>query len=110
MNRFHKKNLISITLHKIKLPILAFLLFLIVFLYGIQSVSTTTSQKQSESLENAIYRTIVHCYAVEGFYPPNLTYLEDHYGLSYDKDSFFVDYQTIASNIMPDVTIIAKEH
>ena len=35
-----------------------------------------------------------------------LEYLESHYGLTYDHDLFFVDYQAIGSNIMPDVTIV----
>jgi hypothetical protein len=35
--------------------------------------------------------------------------LKENYGLTYDEDLFFVDYQTIGSNILPDVTIIEKE-
>ena len=65
--------------------------------------------RQKESLENAITRSITHCYAVEGSYPASLDYLKENYGLTYDEDLFFVDYQTIGSNILPDVTIIEKE-
>ena len=53
--------------------------------------------------------SIVNCYCVEGTYPPSLSYLTEHYGLTYDKDLFFVDYQAIGSNIFPDVTVIRKE-
>ena len=65
--------------------------------------------KQQESLETALARDITHCYAVEGFYPPSLSYMEEHYGLTYDKDLFFVDYQPIGSNIRPDVTVISRK-
>lgn len=108
MNRFRNQKKIFPKLNKLKLPVIAFLILFVFFLYGIQSISSTTSQKQAESLENAIYRSVVQCYAVEGTYPPSLTYLEEHYGLFYDTNSFFVDYKPIGSNIMPDITIIVK--
>ena len=108
MNRFGKKKNVFKHLNKMKLSILAFLLLLLCFLYGVQSVSDTTSEKQEESLRNAVYRSIVQCYAVEGTYPSSLTYLEEHCGLTYDTDRFFIDYQPIGSNIMPDVTILVK--
>ena len=49
----------------------------------------------------------MQCYAIEGRYPPSLEYMEEHYGLVYDKDIFFVDYQPIGSNLYPDVTVIS---
>ena len=63
---------------------------------------------QQESLEKAIARDIVQCYAIEGQYPPTLQYMEEHYGLTYDKDTFFVDYQPIAANLYPDYTVILR--
>lgn len=85
------------------------LLILFVFIYSLSSISEATILKQQESLENALAKDITHCYAVEGFYPPSLSYLEKQYGLTYDKDLFFVDYRPIGSNIRPDVTIILKK-
>lgn len=93
------------------LRILSLLLFLIIFgsfLMGIQSISDTTLEKQQESLETALSRSIAQCYAVEGIYPPNITYLEEHYGLVYDEELFFIDYQPIGSNIAPEVTVLPR--
>ena len=45
---------------------------------------------------------------MEGTYPQSLDYLKEYYGLMYDEDLFFVDYQVMGSNILPDVTIIEK--
>ena len=88
------------------LPLLTGILILLLFLRGVQSVSDTTVAKQKESLETALSRSIAQCYAVEGMYPPSLNYLKEHYGLTYDEDKFFVDYQSIGSNLMPEVNVL----
>ena len=62
------------------------------------SVSTSSSAEQEKALTN--------CYALEGFFPPDLQYMEEHYGLSYDKSLFFVDYQPVAANIRPDYFVL----
>lgn len=79
---------------------------LVVFWLMVNTVSETTVERQQESLSRALNRDIVHCYAVEGYYPPSLDYIEEHYGLTYDHSRFKVDYQPIGSNIRPDVTIL----
>lgn len=82
---------------------------LIIFVMLISSIDASTVDHQRESLQNAINRDILHCYAVEGYYPPSLEYMKQHYGLVYDETLFFVDYQPVASNIRPDVTILVNE-
>ncbi|WP_051209519.1 hypothetical protein [Butyrivibrio sp. WCD3002] len=79
---------------------------IVIFFNGIEGISKTNIDKQEVSLSEAINRDIIQCYCLEGIYPPSLDYLEQHYGLLYDKELFFVDYRPIASNIYPDVTII----
>jgi len=64
--------------------------------------------KSLKALENAIYRSIAHCYATNGYYPNSLAYLQEHYGLHFDTEQYFVDYQIWSENVMPDVTIIPK--
>ena len=79
---------------------------LALFIYGVNYFGSYTLDKQRESLERALHRDIAQCYAVEGIYPPGIDYLRDHYGLSYDEDTFYVDYNHIGSNLYPDVTVI----
>ena len=55
-----------------------FLVIVFVFLQGISSISEGTRKRQRESLENAIMRSVTHCYAVEGAYPADLEYLKSH--------------------------------
>ena len=78
------------------------------FYYGVVSVSQTAEEEQRQSLEDAIQRGVTHCYAVEGQYPESLDYLKKEYGIQYDKSKYFVDYQILGANIMPDITIIEK--
>ena len=61
-----------------------------------------------QTLKNAISRNITQCYAVEGSYPQSLDYLKKNYGLHYDENRYFVDYQPLGSNILPEVTIIRR--
>lgn len=109
MNRFQKHTYFSFHMIWKIFTILLFLSFLFFFFKGIQTVDNTTSSEQAKSLEQAIRRSVVQCYAVEGTYPPSLDYLKEHYGIFYDSELFFVDYTSIGSNIMPDITIIPKE-
>lgn len=107
MARFQYRKA-SHTYRKFVLSVCAFTLFTGVFYQGVESLSSSTQKRQRESLENALIRNITYCYAVEGSYPESLDYLKEHYGLTYDEDRFFVDYQVIGANILPDVTIIEK--
>ena len=51
-------------------------------------------------------RATVECYAIEGRYPPDVKYLEDHYGIRIDRKRFNVFYDGFASNILPDITVV----
>ena len=106
-NRFAQKKRISLAF--LRIPYLLFPVILIVFLLALSSIQDSALQKQQESLETALERDITHCYAVEGYYPPSLSYIEEHYGPTYEKDLFFVDYQPVGSPIRPNVAIVARK-
>ena len=106
MSRFQVRKRRKIT--SFHVGILLFSAILVLFLYGISYVGSSTEERQEDSLIKAMERNIVHCYALEGFYPPSLEYMEEHYGLTYDKDMFIVDYQPIGTNLYPDFTVISK--
>ena len=85
-----------------------FTLIIVLFFFAVEYSGRSTIEKQQESLEKAIARDIVQCYAIEGQYPPSLEYMEEHYGLTYDKNTFFVDYQPIAANLYPDYIVVLR--
>lgn len=63
-----------------------------------------------QHLEEALRRTAVSCYACEGAYPPSVEYMQAHYGLQYDENAYTVRYELFASNLMPDITVLEKNH
>lgn len=83
-----------------------FLVFLIVFLTGIQSVSAVSEEKEIENIEKAVVQSAVLCYGTEGAYPESITYLKEHYGLRYDEEKYIVDYEIVAKNIRPQVRVV----
>ena len=107
-NRFQKQKRSFAPLRELLLPAALFALVLGLFVPGLSSVSRAAREAERDSLENAIRRSAVHCYATEGADPESLQYLEEHYGVRVDTDKFLVDYQVFASNLMPSVTVIAK--
>lgn len=101
-----KKEKTSITTY---LPVLLLVAILAVFTLFSSSMVNTNVAREKEILENAIDRSVTQCYALEGTYPSNLTYLEENYGLLYNKEQFFIDYQYIGGNLRPDITIIERD-
>lgn len=91
-------------------PILFFCAVILFFLIGISSVSENTSRKEAEGLEDSIRKSAVHCYALEGFYPEDLHYLETNYGITYDHEKYVVSYEIIGENIMPDIRVIPLDN
>ena len=84
--------------------VLLFLACALLLWRGVSSISAEDSQ--IENLKNAVERSAVHCYAVEGAYPESLDYIKEHYGISWDTSKYIVDYAITGSNMKPVVTII----
>ena len=64
------------------------------------------SEEGRLQLEDSVRRAAVTCYAVEGIYPPDLAYLQEHYGIQADDSNYTVFYEAFASNMMPDITVV----
>lgn len=90
------------------LSILVFLGILFLFSMGVSSLSDSSDRKQEAALRSAITESAVHCYAIKGCYPKNLETLVEDYGITYDTEHFFVDYQPQGENIMPEITVVRK--
>jgi hypothetical protein len=71
--------------------------------------SSLDRSQQDESMKvskEAIVRATVQCYSLEGRYPPDLDYLEEHYGLTLDKDRYVYHYRTVGENMMPSIDLL----
>lgn len=84
----------------------AVLAVLLIFLTGLSNLREGRSSEGRRQLEDAVRRAAVACYAAEGVYPPDLAYLEAHYGIQVDRERYTVVYEAFASNLMPDVTVL----
>lgn len=69
-------------------------------------VSVRSDAEALSLAEQGIRRAAVECYALEGFYPADLSYLSERYGIVLDETRFIVHYQYVASNLMPDITVL----
>lgn len=86
-------------------------LFILIFgcvLFSFQNANENIGLHQKQSLEKALYRGIMECYAMEGRYPQSVDYLVDEYHIIYDENTFEIDYEIVASNIMPSVLVLEK--
>ena len=81
---------------------------LLCFLLAVKQLEQGIDVQGKQQLENALRRTAVACYASEGFYPPDVAYMVQHYGLQYDEDAYRVHYEIFASNLMPEITVVKR--
>lgn len=82
---------------------------LLCFLIAVSRLEQGREAEGKQQLEEALRRTAVSCYASEGFYPPNVEYMVQHYGLQYDEDAYRVHYEIFASNLMPEITVVERQ-
>ncbi|HPV85761.1 MAG: hypothetical protein GX867_04335 [Tissierellia bacterium] len=85
------------------------IIILIAYMYiAVDSAQRKSDEESYKILSDAIIRSAVQCYAIEGFYPPDIEYLENNYGLLVDHNKYFVSYSVFASNIIPEVQVFLK--
>ncbi len=107
MNRFTTSRKNTDMISKL-FPFVFCLIVSFCFLYSLSSVSDAAQEQKLESLKTSVLQSTISCYALEGFYPDQLQYLEDHYGLHYDKDKYFISYEATGSNMLPNIMVIPR--
>lgn len=91
-----------------KKTIFALLLAALALVFCLDRLKEGQSAQGRQRLEDSVRRTAVTCYAAEGFYPPSVDYMEENWGLQYEKDRYVVRYEVFASNLMPQITVLEK--
>lgn len=102
-----KKQKRSGLLSAVWMPVLA-IAVLLCFMSGLSNLTQGHAQEDKQRLEDVVRSSAVACYAAEGIYPPNLEYLEEHYGIQINRNRYVVDYVYVAENLMPDITVLDK--
>ena len=90
------------------LSILTFIIVLFIFVFSLESIYEKSVLEGRDTLQNAIKRSSIQCYAIEGRYPASIDYLKEHYGLQVDDDKYVVFYEGFASNVMPEITVTRR--
>lgn len=91
------------------LPVLIFTLVLLLFYTGFCLASSSNKTQNLKAVRSAVQKSISNCYAAEGVYPPDVKYLESHYGLLIDHTRYIVDYGFVGSNVMPSVAVFEMD-
>jgi hypothetical protein len=87
------------------LAILVSLLVLIIVGNGLVHLDIQSREAGRTVALEAIERSVMQCYALEGAYPPDLEYLEQYYGLILDEQRYVYQYEIVASNIHPIIGV-----
>jgi predicted PurR-regulated permease PerM len=82
--------------------------FVVLAAVGIIGFNRSLQHQQLAAVQQSVQNAVIHCYSLEGSYPPNLEYLHKSYGLILDKTHYIYDYSIFASNIPPEVHILRK--
>ncbi len=92
---------------------IAIVLLMAALLFGVwqlvSGVDRANSEAQTQFVYEAVHNAALTCYAVEGAYPEDLSYLREHYGLAYDQTRYLVNYDAFASNLMPEIYVVEVE-
>lgn len=91
--------------HGLLWTLLLIALVILVALLGMARLRQQVSSSQLSFLEGAIRRSAVQCYALEGRYPENLAYLEQHYGLTLDRAHYVFHYEHLGGNLLPQIAV-----
>ena len=63
---------------------------------------------QRAFIQQAVERAVVQCYALEGAYPPNIAYVQEHYGLRVDEERYLIHYRVEGENLRPEILVIER--
>lgn len=87
---------------------LAVVAALLCFTTALSNLDSARDEESMRQLEQALRRGCVACYAAEGSYPADLTYLKEHYGVQVDEEKYVVYYDLFATNLMPEITVLEQ--
>lgn len=91
-----------------KYVLVAFAVIILVNIYlviRLEQISVHDTAQQMAQIEKAVKHAAVQCYALEGSYPDQVSYLEQHYGVTYDHNLYFVHYRYDGANLLPQIQV-----
>ena len=98
-NQTEKTNIWLTVVEAVLAAVLA--LVLVLSFLHVRDDAARTGKK---SLEDSVRRSVMACYAAEGVYPPDLEYVQQHYGLQINEN-YTVHYSIFAKNLYPEIDV-----
>jgi uncharacterized protein (DUF4213/DUF364 family) len=89
------------------LPVLFTVSVMVLIVSGLRQTESSSSAEGLRILEDSIRRAVIASYAIEGRYPDSIEYIEANFGIHVDRNRFVVHYSIFASNILPEIRVIA---
>ena len=90
------------------IKILAIAAVLVLAVLLVNRIDTAQETAETDIVRDAVKNAAITCYAVEGAYPDDVSYLREHYRLAYDEERYLVTYEAFASNMIPDIFVTEK--
>ena len=88
--------------------LVCFFLAMVLIFVAMGSLREDSLRRQRDALEEALNKSLLLCYSLEGRYPATIDELLEKCPLAYDRDRFVIDYRLQGGNILPDITILEK--
>ena len=88
--------------------IIALLVSALILFFVWRSFDRLAEQSRASGLQSvqaAVERAVMQCYALEGAYPPSLAYLQTHYGLILNEEHYAFVYEVVGDNVYPIIDI-----
>ena len=85
-----------------------FLLAIVLLFGAVRELRQDGIRRQRQALEEALSKSLLLCYSLDGRYPDTVEELLEKFPLIYDRERFVIDYRLQGGNILPDITILEK--
>ena len=107
---YHERTFTEIARRRRKQALAAVIVVvLVIVILLVVNAAQASMREQSElSVRNAIVDAAKQCCAVEGSYPSSIEHLEEHYGLTINRNDYVISYEWLADNIPPSVVVTAR--
>jgi len=103
MNKLYKlKNI------QLSVMVLVSIAIIFVILSGIDSYDNSFDSVETERIQAVVEKYAIQCYATEGAYPPDVFYLQEHYGLILNEEKYIYEYEAVAENIKPIIQVFVR--
>lgn len=85
-----------------------FSITLALILTGLVRAGKTVRANGLSAAEEAVRRSALCCYALEGSYPESYEYLKEHYPPGINETLYAIHYTAAAPSLMPEIAIVRR--